>query len=128
MPRLAPLVVSLALAVSPASCDLITEPESPPKPEVIPLVLSGYLPFEPDTVRVSIGDTLVMAHYPSCSTAYLPLWRCGRWADPPEAGPGQVLLTYRSFNPVVIGCLGRSKPDRPARRRGECLVPVFGGD
>jgi len=104
MSRLALPVLSLALVALLPACEEILPPEPEPA-EVVALVLSGYLAFEPDTVRVSIGDTLVLKHYPSCSTAYLPLWRCGRWADPPEAGPGQVLLTYRSFDPVVIGCL-----------------------
>ena len=104
MSRLALAVLPLALVALLSACEEVLPPE--PEPEVVALVLSGYLAFEPDTVRVSIGDTLVMKHHPSCEiNGSGSLSECRRWADPPEAGPGQVLLTYRRFSPRVIGCL-----------------------
>ena len=87
-----------------AACEEEILPPEPEPADVVALVLSGYLEFEPDTVRVSIGDTLVTKHHPSCE--HYGFWsECKRWHDPPEAGPGQVLLTYRRFSPKVIGCL-----------------------
>jgi len=84
MSRLASLGVSLA------SCDLIMpEPESPP--EVVLLVFTGLFEFDQDTVRVPVGDTLVLTPHPKVGGL-------------PEPGPRQVVAPYRRFIPKAIRC------------------------
>ncbi len=88
MSRLAPVVVSLALAVSLASCDLILPETEPQDPEVVLLVFTGLFEFDQDTVQVHVGDTLVMVEHPNL----------------PEPGPRQVIAPYQRFIPRAIKC------------------------
>ncbi len=77
------------------ACDLVMPPPEPP-PEIVLMILPGLLEFDQDTVRMNIGDTLILKKWPL-------VW------DPdigpfPELGPGEVLAPFRSFLPRVIRC------------------------
>lgn len=69
------------------------------------VIFLGLLDFEPDTVRMSVGERLVLVHQPP-----LP------GTTPPEPGPGKVLVSYQSIYPKAVPCTDVSR---------DVLLPVF---